>query len=81
MNKYAYDVIKVQVTDHFNDLDDEMDGDYDKLKGDFLSIIKKGSRTIKPVSKMTSNNLYEAKLPPQISRGDDEATLMEQISE
>ena len=45
LNKFAYDVIKVQVTDHFDQFNGYMDGeeepDYGKFKGNLISALQK----------------------------------------
>ena len=43
LNKYAYDVIQVAVKDHFAELDEDEEGDYEMLKGDVLKIFEKNA--------------------------------------
>ena len=43
LNKYAYDVIQVAVKDHFAELDEDAEGDYELLKGNVLSIFEKNA--------------------------------------
>ena len=40
MNKYAYDAIKVQVTDHFAGLEEGEDGDFEILKNNLLEMFE-----------------------------------------
>ena len=39
LNKYAADVIKTEVTDHFADLDEDADGDFTHLKGKLMDAL------------------------------------------
>ena len=43
LNKYAYDVITVAVTDHFNELGEDEEPDYEKLKGDLYQALEKNA--------------------------------------
>ena len=45
LNKYAYDVIKAQVTDHIEKLEEGQEANFEKLKGDFMNVIEKNQMT------------------------------------
>ena len=49
LNKFAFDVIKVQVNDFVADLDEDDDGNFDLLKDKFLDAL--GKRSVEPRSK------------------------------
>ena len=49
VNRFALDVIKVQVSDHFEKLNEGEDGDFNKLKGNLMSILEKNA--MKPVDR------------------------------
>ena len=47
MNKYAYDVIKTQVTDHFAGPDADTEPDFFTLKGDLFEMLKSRFSSLK----------------------------------
>ena len=53
LNKFAADVIKVQVSDYVADLDEDDEGDFDRLKENFLNAL--GKRGQEPRSKTLPN--------------------------
>ena len=47
LNKFAADVIKVQVNDYVADLDEDDEGNFEELKDKFISALSK-SKTLGP---------------------------------
>ena len=45
LNKYAYDVIKAQVSSHIEKLEEGQEANFEKLKGDFMTVIEKNQMT------------------------------------
>ena len=48
LNKYAYDVIKMQVKDYEEWPDDEEDAHFENLKGSLMSVLERNSLKSKP---------------------------------
>lgn len=69
-------MIKVQVTDHFEQLEEEEDADYDLLKDNLMSVLKSKIRSNFALKKSTDENpAGEATLPRGLDR--KETTPME----
>ena len=45
LNKYAYDVIKAQVSSHVEKLEEGQEANFEKLKGDFMTVLEKNQMT------------------------------------
>ena len=54
VTKYAFDVIKTQIKDHFDQLEEDEDGDFEQLKENLMSALEKNAKTTKATGKETT---------------------------